>query len=130
VPQTPTCLRAAVADEVLSAEGAVPDTVNSSRRLAAAEIITLRRSAERVFHQPESRNVSVSSGEPDHMPYIAASQIPTPLLTLLISSPLASSTITELFPTCLGFAELQNVDGLGEFPGAPGAAAELPENPP
>ena len=30
----------------------------------------------------------------------------------------------------LCLANLQNMDGLGELPGAPGTAAELPENPP
>jgi len=33
--------------------------------------------------------------------------------------------VTEPFPSWLCFAELQFVDGLGEFPGAPGAAAGL-----
>ena len=32
---------------------------------------------------------------------------------------------TRPFPSCLCFAGLQCVDGLGELPGAPGAAAEL-----
>src|SRR5579863_2484418 len=36
---------------------------------------------------------------------------------------------TELSPTWLCLAELQYVNGLGEFPGAPGAAAELAEDP-
>jgi hypothetical protein len=34
----------------------------------------------------------------------------------------------ETFPSWLCFAELQYVDGLGEFPGAPGTAAELGED--
>ena len=38
--------------------------------------------------------------------------------------------LTEAFPSWLCLAGLQNVDGLGELTGAPGAAAELTENPP
>jgi hypothetical protein len=37
---------------------------------------------------------------------------------------------TEPFPSCLCLADLQYVDGLGEFPGTPGAAAELTQDPP
>jgi len=37
---------------------------------------------------------------------------------------------TEAFPSCLRFAGLQYVDGLGELPGAPGAAAELTQDAP
>src|SRR5579871_3962518 len=33
-------------------------------------------------------------------------------------------------PSCLCLADLQYVDGFGELPGAPGAAAELTEDPP
>ena len=36
----------------------------------------------------------------------------------------------EAFPSWLSLAGLQYVDGLGELAGAPGAAAELTENPP
>ena len=36
--------------------------------------------------------------------------------------------LTEPIPTWLGLSELQYVDGLGEFPGLPGAAAELGED--
>src|SRR5690348_7727827 len=36
--------------------------------------------------------------------------------------------VNEAFSSCLCLAGLQYVDGLGELPGAPGAAAELPEN--
>jgi hypothetical protein len=34
----------------------------------------------------------------------------------------------EPFSSCFGFADLQNVDCLGELTGAPGAAAELTED--
>jgi len=37
---------------------------------------------------------------------------------------------SEPFPSWLCPADLQYVDGLGELTGAPGAAAELPENSP
>jgi len=37
---------------------------------------------------------------------------------------------SEPFPSCLCRANFQSVDGLGELSGAPGAAAELTENPP
>ena len=38
------------------------------------------------------------------------------------------SDINEPFSSCFGFADLQNVDCLGELTGAPGAAAELIED--
>ena len=37
---------------------------------------------------------------------------------------------SEPFSSCVCLANLQNVDGLGELPGAPGAAAELAEDAP
>jgi len=40
------------------------------------------------------------------------------------------NVFSELFPTWLCRVELQYVNGLGEFSGAPRAAAELPEEPP
>src|SRR5215831_3842882 len=43
---------------------------------------------------------------------------------------IVSATGIEPFPTWLCLAELQYVDGLGEFPRAPGAAAELFEDVP
>jgi hypothetical protein len=39
-------------------------------------------------------------------------------------------TAVSLFSSWLGRMDLQGVDGLGELPGAPGAAAELAEDPP
>ncbi len=38
--------------------------------------------------------------------------------------------MTERFSSGVCLADLQYVDGLGELPGAPGAAAELAEDPP
>ena len=38
--------------------------------------------------------------------------------------------MSEAFPSCLCLAGLQYVNGLGELPGAPGAAAELAEDSP
>ena len=36
----------------------------------------------------------------------------------------------EPFSSCICLADLQNVDGLGELPGAPRAASQLAEDPP
>ena len=41
-----------------------------------------------------------------------------------------ATPVIEPFPSWLCLADLQYVDGLGEPSGAPGAAAELAENPP
>jgi hypothetical protein len=41
---------------------------------------------------------------------------------------LCADLYTEPFSSCFGFADLQNVDCLGELTGAPGAAAELTED--
>ena len=43
---------------------------------------------------------------------------------------LSSLSISEPFSSCVCLAGLQNVDGLGELAGAPGAAAELAEDVP
>ena len=42
----------------------------------------------------------------------------------------AIGNYTEPFSSCVCLADLQYVDGLGELSGAPGAAAELAEDPP
>lgn len=56
----------------------------------------------------------------------------TPLTSLTLGAAQKGTKCSdiELIPSWLCLAKLQYVDGLGKFPGTPGAAAQLTENPP